>query len=160
MNTVSRKSLDWHPYKSAGHPCSLACLIVIPVCLLLDVTRKEHKWRNGFFRLSWKATSICTEDVKYADNVQQYFWLENNKGLTVHYELEWSASSCSWSWISTEMLPLEWSDADEEVSTLSTAYIVRVYYISCIFNFTAHWKEVGGFWYLYNQGMRPPHLFC
>ncbi len=28
-------------YKSAGHPCSLACLIVI--CSLLDITLKEHK---------------------------------------------------------------------------------------------------------------------
>jgi hypothetical protein len=29
--------------------------------------------------------------VKYADYVQQYFWRENNKGLIVHYVLEWSA---------------------------------------------------------------------
>ncbi len=71
MNSVSRKSPDWHTHKSAGHPCSLACLIMI--CSLLYVTHKEHKWRNDFFRLSWKATSICTEDVKYADNAQQVF---------------------------------------------------------------------------------------
>ncbi len=47
MNNVSRKSLDWHPYKTAGHPCSLACLIMI--CSLLDVKHKEHNWQNGFF---------------------------------------------------------------------------------------------------------------
>jgi hypothetical protein len=117
MNSVSRKSLDWHPYKSGGLPCSLACLIVI--CSLLDVTHKEHKWRNSFFRLSWKATSSCTEDVKYADNVQQYFRWENYKGLTIHYELEWSAlflflimtltgnvvSGMKWRWL-RELLPL------------------------------------------------------
>jgi hypothetical protein len=33
----------------------------------------------------------------------------------------------------------------EEVSPLSTAHIVRVYYTSCVFNFTAHWEEIGGF---------------
>jgi hypothetical protein len=33
----------------------------------------------------------------------------------------------------------------EEVSPLSTAYIVPVYNISCIFDFTAHRKELGGF---------------
>jgi hypothetical protein len=64
---------------AARHPCSLVCLIVIRS--LLDVTHKEHKWRNGFFRLSWKATSICTEDVKYADNVQEYFRGGNNNTL-------------------------------------------------------------------------------
>ena len=48
----------------------------------------------------------------------------------------------------------------EEVSSLSTAYIVRVYQISWAFDFKAHWKEVGGFWHLYHQGMRSLHLFC
>ena len=113
MNSVSRKSLDWHPYKSAGHPCSLACLLMI--CSLLDVnhvTHKKHRWLNCFFCLSWKATSICTEDVKYADNVQQYFRQENNKGLL--FTMSWSGRlcSCSWSRLSQEMLSLEWSDAD------------------------------------------------
>jgi hypothetical protein len=81
-----QESLYWHHYKSAGHPCSLACLIMI--CSLLDVTHKEHKWQNGFFHLSWKATSICTEDVKHADNVQQYFWRESNMGLL--FTMSWS----------------------------------------------------------------------
>jgi hypothetical protein len=38
-----------------------------------------------------KATSVCWEDVKYADYVQQYFRRENNNGLSVHCVLEWSA---------------------------------------------------------------------
>ncbi len=82
MNIISRKSQEWHPYKTAGHPCS------------------------------WKATSICTVDVKYADNVQQYFQRKNNKGLL--FTMSWSGwlGSCSWSRLSQEMLSLEWSDAD------------------------------------------------
>ncbi len=41
-----------------------------------------------------------------------------------------------------------------------TAYIVCVYYLRRIFDFPAHRKEVGGFWHLYKQDMRPLHLFC
>jgi hypothetical protein len=33
----------------------------------------------------------------------------------------------------------------EEAFPLSTAYIVQVYCISHVFDFTAHWIEVGGF---------------
>jgi hypothetical protein len=50
MNNVSRKALDWQSYKTAGHPCSLACLIMI--CSLQEVKHKEHNWRNGFFLCS------------------------------------------------------------------------------------------------------------
>ena len=31
------------------------------------------------------------KDVEYTDKMQQNFRQENNKGLTVHYVLEWSA---------------------------------------------------------------------
>jgi hypothetical protein len=52
------------------------------------------------------------------------------------------------------MLSLEWSFPPHH-SLYSASY-----YISCVFDFTAHWEEVGWFWHLYHQGIRPPHLFC
>ncbi len=45
----------------------------------------------SFVTVSWIATSVCSEDVKYANYVQQCFWQENNKELTIHYVLEWLA---------------------------------------------------------------------
>ncbi len=112
MNSVSRTSLDWHHYKSAGHPCSLACLIMI--CSLLDVTQKEHDWWNGFFCCLESNLSLHS-NVEYTDNVhsvQQNFWRENNKGLL--FTMSWSGQlcSCSCSHLSKEMLPLQWSEAD------------------------------------------------
>ncbi len=45
----------------------------------------------SFVTVVLNAASVCSENVKYADCVQQYFWRENNKELTVHCVLEWSA---------------------------------------------------------------------
>ncbi len=49
-----------------------------------------------------KQTTICTEEVKYADNVQHYFQREHNKGLL--FTMSWSGRlwSCSCSRLSQE----------------------------------------------------------
>ena len=126
-----QESLYWHHYKSAGHPCSLACLIMI--CSLLDVTHKEHWWQNGFFHLSWKATSICTEDVKHADNVQQYFWRESNMGLL--FTMSWSGR-LFFLFLFTTLTGvvasgMKWRRL-REFPSLTQAFITSVYYISGI----------------------------
>ncbi len=110
--------------------------------MLLDVAHKELKWRNGFFCLSWKATSVCTKMLNM-QTMHNRSLAGKQQSLTVHYGLVWSASVlCSlfslltgdvasamkWhrlrkfpalpqaSHSSQEMLPLLWSDTDWESS--------------------------------------------
>ncbi len=114
MNNVSRKSLDWHPYYTAGHPCSLACLIMI--CSLLDVKLKEHNWRNGFFHYS--GLELQPQSAVKILNMQttcsSIFGRKITKGLLSTMCWSGRLCSCAWSLLSTEMLPLEWSDADAD----------------------------------------------
>ena len=158
MNSVSRKSLDWHPYKSAGHPCSLACPIVI--CSLLDVTHKDIKNISDEM-----ASFVCLEKQPQSALKMLNMQTMCSSGKTIR-------AYCSlWAGVVGFVLVLDhdshrrcclWNEVTqtEKVSPFSTAYIVRVYNISGVFDFTAHWKEVVGFWHWYHQGMRSPHLFC
>ncbi len=88
MNSVSRTSLDWHHFKSAGHPWSLACLLMI--CSLLDVTHKEHKWQNSFFCFLEKYPHSALRCWIYRQCAAEFSG-GKQQGLTIHYELEWSA---------------------------------------------------------------------
>ncbi len=54
---------------------------------------------------------------RYADNVQQYFQRENNKGLTVHYVLELFLFL-----FLNKMLSLEWSDQKRFIYRLLTRH--------------------------------------
>ncbi len=112
----------------------------------------------SFVTVSWIATSVCSEDGKY---VQRYFRRENNKGLTVHHVLEWSALFlCLITTLHGDVASgMKWRRL-RGFSPSPTAYIVRVYYIRRAFDFLAHRKEVGGLWHMNKQDMRPLHLFC
>jgi hypothetical protein len=86
-----------------------------------------------------------SEDVKMQTKSSSIFGGKTTKGLlstmcwsgwlflVLDHNSPWRC--CLWN----EVMPTE------EVSPLSTAYLVRVYQISCAFDFTTHWKEVGGF---------------
>jgi hypothetical protein len=104
---------------------SLACLIMI--CSLVDVTHKEHKWRNGFF--------LCLEKEPQLNIQTMCSRIFGGKTTTVHYELEWLASVlvlCSRS--SQEMLPLQWSEGEapspQAFITSSSLYKRRIWFPS------------------------------
>jgi hypothetical protein len=59
MNNVSRKSLDWHPYKAAGFPG-----LPINDMFIKDVNMNIIRVLN--------LASVHIEDVEYVDCVQQY----------------------------------------------------------------------------------------
>jgi hypothetical protein len=71
MNNVSRKSLDWHPYKTAGIPDEKASFITVVLNL----------------------ASVHSKDVEYVDCVQQYFRQETSKNLLSN--VCWSGRLCS-----------------------------------------------------------------
>ncbi len=139
--SVSRKSLDWHYYKSAGHPCSLACLIMI--CSLLNVIHKEHNWLNGFFQpqsvLRCWIYRQCTAE----------FLAGKQQRLTVQYGLEWSAfvlCSLFSLLIGDVASAMKWGRLREKAPS-PQAFITSspLYSISGVFDFKARHKEVGGF---------------
>ncbi len=93
MNSVSRKSLDLHHYKSGGHLCSLACPIMI--CSLLDVTHKEPKWRNGFFPCLESNLGLH-KDVEYTETMcSRIFGWKTTKAYYSLWAGVASFSSCS-----------------------------------------------------------------
>ncbi len=145
MNNVSRKALDWHPYKTAGHPCSLACLIMI--CSLLDFKHKENNWRNGFFHFS--SLELQPQSAVKMLIVQtmcsSIFGGKITKGLLSTVSWSGRLYSCAWSQLSTEMFTLEWSDADlRGLHSASLLYKQRIWF---------HSSQKRG-------DMRSPHLFC
>jgi hypothetical protein len=77
------------------------------ICLLVDVTHKEHNDEIASFAVLKSNLSLYYY-VEYTDNVKQNFRGKTTKAYTVLYGLEWSASVlvlCSHSF--QEMLPLQ-----------------------------------------------------
>jgi hypothetical protein len=100
MNSVSRKSLDWHPHKAAGNP-GLPNSDMFIKMFNMNIMK-------GFFCYkgleSQQRCWICRLCVAV-------FQRENNKELTFHVCC--CGQLCSWcSLSSAEILPVEWSDAD------------------------------------------------
>ncbi len=137
---------------------SLPCLIMI--CSLVDVTHKEHKWRNGFFRLSWKATSICTEDVKICRQCAAVFLAGIQQGLTIHYELEWLALFLFLITTLTGDVAsvMKWRRL-REFPPLPQAFITSSSLYKWCIGKICH-QEVSDFWHLHHRGIRSPQLFC
>ncbi len=91
MNNVSRKSLDWHPYKTAvipDLPYNDMFIIRYGRCYYKNYVTDE---RLLLLQQSWILASVHSKDVKHGDCVKQYFRRENNKELTVQCVLMWPA---------------------------------------------------------------------
>ncbi len=154
MNSVSRKSLAWHHYKSEGHPCSLACLIMI--CSLLDVTHKEHNWRNGLFRCLEKWPQSVLRCWIYRQCAAE-FSAGKQQRLIVHYGLEWSPSvivltgdvDSAMKWRQLRGKP----PSPQAFITSSPLCKWRIWFHSLP-------RRGMLVWHLHHQGMKFRHLFC
>ncbi len=160
MNSVSRTLLNWHHYKSAGHPCSLACLIMI--CSLLDVTHKKQmtKW---LLLLSWKVTSVCIKMLNIQTMCSRIFGGKTRKTTKACCSL-WAGEvgfcSCSlFMFLTGDVVSaMKWRQLKESPPspqafiTSSSLYKWHIWFPSLP-------RRGWCFWYLHHQGMKFRHLF-